>query len=145
MEILKKENIIMNAKLINKNEAIELAGKLLIDSGYVDASYIELMKKREELLSTYMGNGLAIPHGIAEAREGNVILNSGIVVVQVPEGVDFGDGNKAYMVVGIAGKNNEHLNILSNIALLFSEEKNVEEMVKAKDAQEIYEKFTKSM
>lgn len=143
MDILKKENIIMNAKLGSQDEAIELVGKLLIDSGYVEESYIDLMKKREEVLTTYMGNGLAIPHGVAEARQGNVIKESGIVVIQVPNGVDFG-GNTAYMVIGIAGKDNEHLNILANIAMIFQEAENVEKMVQAKDAQEIYDKFTET-
>lgn len=145
MEILKKDNVILGAKLANKNEAVEYAGKLLVDSGYVDESYIDLMKEREEVMSTYMGNGLAIPHGVAKSREGNVIKNSGIVVIQVPEGVDFGDGNMAFMVIGIAGKDNEHLDILANIATIFNEEKNVEEMIDAKDAGEIYDKFTQSV
>ncbi|SHF06386.1 PTS sugar transporter subunit IIA [Alkalibacter saccharofermentans] len=145
MDILKKENIIMGAKLTNQDEAVEYAGKLLVDSGYVDESYIDLMKEREKVMSTYMGNGLAIPHGVAKSREGNVIKNSGIVVIQVPEGVDFGNGNKAYMVIGIAGKDNQHLDILANIATIFSEEKNVEEMISAKDAGEIYKKFTQSV
>ena len=145
MEILKKDNIILGAPWANKNEAVEYAGKLLVDSGYVDESYIDLMKEREEVMSTYMGNGLAIPHGVAKSREGNVIKNSGIVVIQVPEGVDFGDGNMAFMVIGIAGKDNEHLDILANIATIFNEEKNVEEMIDAKDAGEIYDKFTQSM
>ncbi|MBF7096043.1 PTS sugar transporter subunit IIA [Alkalibacter mobilis] len=145
MDILKKENIIIGAELNSKDEAVEYAGRLLIDSGYVEESYIDLMKEREEVMSTFMGNGLAIPHGVAKSREGNVIKKSGIVVIQVPKGVDFGDGNTAFMVIGIAGKDNEHLDILANIATIFNEEKNVEAMVNAKDADEIYQKFTQSV
>lgn len=145
MEILKKENIILGAAFDSKDQAVEYVGNMLVESGYVEPEYIGLMKEREEVMSTFMGNGLAIPHGVAKSREGNVIKNSGIVVVQVPQGVDFGSGNRAFMVIGIAGKDNEHLNILANIATIFNEMENVEIMINAKDPDEIYQKFTETV
>ena len=145
MEILQKKNIRLNVSFKDKDEAVEMAGNMLLESGYVDESYIDLMKKREETMSTFMGNGLAIPHGVAESRGECIIKESGIVVIQVPDGVDFGNGNLAYMVIGIAGKGDEHLEILSNIAMIFDDADNVEALKTATDPDEIYKKFTETM
>ncbi|HCX64903.1 MAG TPA: PTS mannitol transporter subunit IIA [Eubacteriaceae bacterium] len=145
MEILQKKNIRLNVSFKDKDEAVEMAGNMLLESGYVDESYIDLMKKREETMSTFMGNGLAIPHGVAESRGEGIIKESGIVVIQVPDGVDFGNGNLAYMVIGIAGKGDEHLEILSNIAMIFDDADNVEALKTATDPDEIYKKFTETM
>ena len=144
MDILQRENIVLGASFESKDQAVEYVGNMLVKAGYVAPEYIDLMKERETVMSTFMGNGLAIPHGVSKSREGNIIKHSGIAVVQVPQGVDFGDGNLAFMVIGIAGKDNEHLNILANIATIFNEMENVELMVNAKDPEIIYQKFTES-
>jgi mannitol/fructose-specific phosphotransferase system IIA component len=110
--------------------------QLLVSGGYVDEHYIEEMIKREDLSTTFIGNDIAIPHGTESAKED--VLESGISVIQVPEGVDF-NGQKARMVFGIAGKDNTHLEILSNIAILCSDMDNVEKLVAAKSKEEIME------
>lgn len=133
--ILTKENIILNASIGSKEEAIKLTGSILVDKGYVESSYVEKMLEREELTSTYMGNFVAIPHGTEDSKE--LVKESGISFVQVPQGVDFGAGNIVKLLIGIAGKNNEHLDILSNIAIVCSEEENIEKLVNAKTADEI--------
>lgn len=133
--ILTKENIILNAFVGSKEEAIKLTGSILVEKGYVEASYIGKMLEREELTSTYMGNFVAIPHGTEDSKE--MVKESGISFVQVPQGVDFGAGNIVKLLIGIAGKNNEHLDILSNIAIVCSEEENIERLVNAKTADEI--------
>ncbi|WP_153126388.1 PTS sugar transporter subunit IIA [Peribacillus tepidiphilus] len=135
MSILKKENILLNQKVSNKEEAIKIAGQILVDQGYVKEEYITEMLKREELTSTYMGNYLAIPHGTEEGKA--AVLHSGLSVVQVPEGVDFGNGNIVKILIGIAGKDNEHLDILSKIAIVCSEVENVEKLVNAQSVEEI--------
>jgi mannitol PTS system EIIA component len=134
-EILTKANIVLNAKLATKEEAIRRTGEVLVSQGYVDASYIPKMLEREELASTYMGNFVAIPHGTEDSK--SAVHTSGIAVVQVPDGVDFGEGRLVKLLVGIAGKNNEHLDILSNIAIVLSEEENIQTLVDAKSAEEI--------
>ena len=96
------------------------------------------MKDREDVVSTFMGNGLAIPHGTEEAK-GNVI-QSGLTLLQIPEGVDW-NGEEVKVVVGIAGKDGEHLDLLSKIAITFSEEENVERIINAKSADEIKQVF----
>ncbi|MGE8203359.1 PTS sugar transporter subunit IIA [Heyndrickxia sp. NPDC080065] len=139
MSILSKENILLNQQISSKTEAIKMTGKILVDKGYVKEDYIEEMLKREEIASTYMGNYIAIPHGTENAKSS--VLESGLSVVQVPEGVDFGGGNIVKILIGIAGKNNEHLDILSKIAIVCSEEENVEKLVQANLEDEILQIF----
>ncbi|ABO67205.1 MULTISPECIES: PTS sugar transporter subunit IIA [Geobacillus] len=133
--ILKKENIVLNAQPKTKEEAIRLAGEVLVKQGYVDPSYIDAMLEREQLTTTYIGNNVAIPHGTEEAK--SLVKQSGISIVQVPGGVDFGGGNQATIVIGIAGKDGEHLDILSKLALVCAEADNVAAMANAKTAEEI--------
>lgn len=133
--ILANENILLNTAVGTKEEAIRLTGRILVEKGYVDASYIEKMLEREALTSTYMGNFVAIPHGTEDSK--SFVKESGISFVQVPQGVDFGGGNIVKLLIGIAGKDNEHLDILSNIAIVCSEEENIEKLVAAKTAEEI--------
>lgn len=133
-KILKMENIRLNEKFESKYDAIRMAGELLVSGGYVDEHYIEEMIKREDLSTTYIGNDIAIPHGTESAK--NDVLESGISVIQVPEGVDF-NGEKARVVFGIAGKDNTHLEILSNIAIFCSDMDNVEKIVAARNEEEI--------
>jgi PTS system mannitol-specific IIA component len=135
MEILTKQNIVLNADTVSKFEAIENAGKLLVKNGYVNENYIEGMKARENEVRTFMGNGVAIPHGMNQYIK--YIKNSGIVIAQYPEGVDFGEGNTAYLVIGIAGKNNDHMAILSRIAIVCQYEENVKKLIDSKDKNEI--------
>ncbi|NNU83529.1 PTS mannitol transporter subunit IIA [Geobacillus sp. BMUD] len=135
--ILNKENIMLNAQPKTKEEAIRLAGDVLVKQGYVDPAYVDAMLEREELTSTYIGNSVAIPHGTEAAK--SLIKHSGISIVQVPGGVDFGGGNQAMIVIGIAGKDGEHLDILSKLALVCAEVDHVEAMANAKTAEEILE------
>lgn len=137
--ILTNENIYLNATFANKEEAIRHTGQILYENGYVDANYIEKMLEREKLTSTYMGNFVAIPHGTEEAKQS--VKESGIAIVQVPGGVDFGDGNIVKLLIGIAGKGDEHLEILSQIAIVCSEQENVERIVQAGSTEEILSIF----
>ncbi|WP_026702477.1 PTS sugar transporter subunit IIA [Salibacterium aidingense] len=136
--ILQEENIKMNAAFSGKEEAIRETGRILVDQGYVEESYIDAMLEREELTSTYMGNYVAIPHGTEESKDR--INASGLAVVQVPDGVDFG-GNTVKVLIGIAGKENEHLEILQKIALICSEEENITKMLQAPDKSSLLAQF----
>ncbi len=112
-DILVKKNIRLGLKSVDKYAAIKMAGEALVEGGYVEDAYIDSMIEREDVVTTYIGKGIAIPHGVSTAKE--TIKKSGISILQFPEGIDFG-GEKAYLVVGIAGVKNEHLDILANIA-----------------------------
>lgn len=123
---------------VSKDEAITAAGKLLYELGYVNESYIPAMLEREKTVSTYMGLGVAIPHGTSEAKD--EVKKTGIVLLQYPEGVDFGD-EKAYLVFGIAGIDNEHLDLLAKIGTVIEEEENLDKLKKATTPEEILKMF----
>lgn len=133
--ILNENNILLGVESESKDEAIERAGNLLVKNGYVEKEYLEGMKERESDVTSYIGNGIAIPHGMPEYKK--YIAKSGIVVIQYPNGVDFGDGNTAYIVIGIAGKNDEHISILSSIAIVCQYEENVDKLKCAGTKDEI--------
>ena len=139
-----KEGVLVEAGIktglesVDKETAIRAAGQLLVDLGYVDAGYVDAMVEREKLVSTYMGMGVAIPHGTSDAKE--TVKKSGIVVLQYPEGVDFGD-EKANLVIGIAGVGDEHLDILSNIAGSLEDEALLEELKNKADVATIMKTF----
>ncbi|MCF6410182.1 PTS sugar transporter subunit IIA [Pseudalkalibacillus salsuginis] len=137
--ILTAENIVLDAKIPNKKEAIRFVGGILYDQGYVEQGYIGEMLKREEITSTYMGNFVAIPHGTDEAKKS--VKETGLSIVTVPDGVDFGDGNTVKLLIGIAGKGDEHLEILSKIAIVCSEEANIDKILQARTAEEVISIF----
>jgi PTS system mannitol-specific IIA component len=135
-EIFAEDNIILNASFDTKEEAIIAAGMILYDNGYVEKEYIDDMLEREKVVSTYIGNCLAIPHGIRNSDE--KIFHSGISFIQVPGGVAFREG-VANLVIGIAGKDDEHLEMLGKLACICSEMENVERLIKAESNAEIIE------
>ena len=136
--ILKKEGIKTGLKSVDKETAIRAAGQLLCDLGFANEDYIQAMVDRENMVSTYMGMGVAIPHGTSNAKE--TVKKSGIVVMQYPEGVDFGD-EKAYLVIGIAGVGDEHLEILGNIVASLEDEELLETLKKNADVDTIMKTF----
>lgn len=115
---------------VSKEEAIRAAGRLLVEQGCVDESYIDAMLEREKLVTTYMGMGIAIPHGTTEQKAR--VKKSGIVMLQYPEGVDFGE-EKAQLVFGIAGVGDEHLDLLSNICTALEDEEVLNNLKTTKD------------
>lgn len=132
-EILMRSNIILGQASESKDEAINRAGRLLFEAGYVEEAYIEGMHAREAKFTTYIGSSVAIPHGENEVKD--KIIASGLVVIQYPEGVDFGSGNVAKLVIGIAGKGNEHIQLLSNIAEAIEDAPLLEKLLTTTDAE----------
>lgn len=134
-----QENMIkLNQDFTNRDLAIRAAGQLLVAGGCVDPGYIDSMIARNNDVSTYMGNFVAIPHGTDEGKKH--IKETGISIVQVPMGVDFSDDDNEQLVTvvfGISGRNNEHLELLSQIALFCSDVSNVAKLADAQSAQEI--------
>lgn len=136
--IFDERNIRLQAAFSSKEEAIRAAGQILVDNDYVNADYIDDMLAREKVVSTYIGNSVAIPHGLSESKDR--IENSGISLIQVPQGVKF-EGGTARLIIGIAGKNNEHIEILGKIAAVCIEEDKIEKLVQAKTKREILSIF----
>ena len=135
-DILPLDNILVGAAAADKWEAIRAAGRVLVEGGYVDESYVEAMVERERLTTTYMGMGLAIPHGTQQAKDS--VKRTGLSVIQYPEGVDF-DGEKAYLVVGIAGVGDEHLELLARVSEALDDEQTLEKLKNSTNPRDIYE------
>ena len=112
---LTEKDIFLGLTAQNKEEAIRFAGQKLVDNGYVKPVYIEAMLERERLTSTYLGESIAVPHGTIEAKDS--VINTGIVFCQYPAGVEFGEeaDDKAKIVIGIAARNNEHLDVIAKL------------------------------
>ena len=109
----------------SRDDAISEAGRLLVEVGAVDASYVEAMHERERSVSTHMGNLLAIPHGTNEAK--GAIQRTAISFVRYPDGIDW-NGKPTEFVIGIAGAGDDHLPILQKIAGVFVDSAQVERL-----------------
>ncbi len=139
-----KTLIKLNQHFENKEAAIRFCGNLLRDAGYVKPEYVEAMLQRNEDLSVYMGNFIAIPHGTDEAKKD--VLKSGITVVQVPKGVNFGSEESpqiATVLFGIAGIGDEHLQIIQNISIFCADVDNVIKLADAQSEDEIISLLSK--
>ena len=139
-EILTPAMILLGASAGTREEAIGQAGKLLVEGGYVEEVYVEKMQEREKIISTYIGLGIAVPHGTSGSHEH--IMHSGISIIQYPGGVDF-DGEKAYLVIGIAGTDGKHMDILTSLSTILSDEEILEEVKKTEDKMYIYNLLSK--
>lgn len=131
MPIVSKDRITLQASVADKAEAIRSAGALLVNSGCVVPDYVEGMLAREASMSTSLGNGVAIPHGMHENRRH--ILQTGISVLQLTDGVDWDEGGKVYLVIGIAAASDEHVAVLSKLADVIDNENNLIELLKTND------------
>lgn len=138
-QVLIKEGIRLNQAPVSKEEAIQAAGELLHQLGYVDETYVDAMQEREKLITTYMGMGVAIPHGTSQAK--GTVKKTGIVFLQYPEGVDFGD-EKAQLVFGIAGIEDEHLDLLAKICEVLEDEEVLEKMKTTSDLDWVMERLS---
>ncbi len=132
--VLRIRNILTGLPSESKEDAILRAGHMLEASGYVESGYAESMLEREKVASTYMGMGLAIPHGTSETKA--LVRESGIVVLQYPDGVDFGE-EKARLVIGIAGAGDAHLDILAKISSALDDEEVLERLSVTSDPEDI--------
>jgi len=135
-DIVTKDLIIASGAATTRDEAIREAGNLLLKADAVTPAYVDAMVERERSITTYMGSYLAIPHGTNESKE--TIKHSAVSLVRYVNPIDW-DGNEVRIVVGIAGVNNEHLGILSKIAIIFSDEVEAKKMLDATTVDELYQ------
>ena len=135
-DVLTRSQVKVPGDARSKDDAIREAGQLLVDAGAVSPAYVDAMFEREKSVSTYMGNFLAIPHGTNEAKD--AIGRSAISVVRYDAPLDW-NGNEVRFAVGIAGVDNGHLEILGKIAIVFSDSDEVERLLAAGSADELYD------
>jgi mannitol PTS system EIIA component len=133
-KVLELPQINLHGTATTSAEAIDEAGRILVSTGAVTAEYPRYMHDREVLVSTYMGNFLAIPHGTNEGKD--TVLASALSFVRYDDPIDWG-GNPVRFVVGIAGKDGGHMDVLSSIALIFSDEEQVDRLLVAGTPEEV--------
>src|SRR5699024_7936957 len=134
--ILAPDSIVLSGTASDSASGIDEAGALLVAAGAVDEGYVAAMHDREASVSTFMGNGLAIPHGTNEAKSS--IRRSAMSFVRYPDGIDW-NGNPTTFVIGIAGVGNEHLELLQKVAMTFSDPAQVDRLENATTTDEILE------
>jgi PTS system mannitol-specific IIA component len=135
-KVLELQQINLHGTATTSAEAIDEAGRILVATGAVTAEYPRYMHDREVLVSTYMGNFLAIPHGTNEGKD--TVLASALSFVRYDSPIDWG-GNPVRFVVGIAGKDGGHMDVLSSIALIFSDEEEVDRLLVAETPEAVLE------
>lgn len=138
-QVIIADGIKLGQKPVTKEEAIQAAGELLEKLGYVDSTYVEAMQERERLVSTYIGMGVAIPHGTTQAKD--TVKKTGIVFLQYLDGVDFG-AEKAQLVFGIAGIGDEHLDLLSKLCTLLEDPARLETLKTTNDVEWVLEQLS---
>jgi mannitol/fructose-specific phosphotransferase system IIA component len=141
VDVLTEETIRLGAKATDKVDAIKQSGELLVSAGYVAPSYVDGMLAREQVLSNYIGNGIAIPHGRHEDLKN--VYRTGMSVLQLPQGVDWEPGEKAYLVIGLAAVSDEHFGILTNLVEVLHDQQSIQELIHTKDSTVIIERLTR--
>ena len=135
-KVLELQQINLHGTAKTMSEAIDEAGRILVGTGAVTAEYPSYMHDREVLVSTYMGNFLAIPHGTNEGKD--TVLSSALSFVRYDDPIDWG-GNPVRFVVGIAGKDGGHMDVLSSIAIIFSDEEQVDRLLVAETPADVFD------
>ena len=131
---LPESNIHLAAQAADKQQAIELAANALEHAGYVESGYLQGMLGRELQTSTFLGNGIAIPHGTLETR--SLVKETGVQVFQFPQGIDWGEGNTAYVVIGIAARSDEHLALLRQLTHVLGDEETAAKLATLQDVKQ---------
>ena len=137
---LERSNVQLHARVANKAEAIRKAGALLVESQYMQPGYIDSMMGREKVANTFLGNGIAIPHGLPKDRD--LILRTGIAVLQVPDGVEWNRGEIVHLVVAIAAKSDEHIGILANLTGVLTDDAVARHLATTSDPNDIIDTLT---
>ena len=129
MKTITKSCIQLDARASTKEDAIRQAGTLLVDAGYIEPAYVESLLKREQVANTFLGSGVAIPHGMIDDR--HLIHHTGIAILQLPEGVAWNQEQKAYLVVAIAAQSDEHISLLRRLTRLMQQPDAIDALVHA--------------
>ena len=132
---LSQQDIHLGAAASDKQDAIRQVAAALTQAGRVSEGYVDGMLARELQTSTYLGNGIAIPHGTTDTRD--LVLDTGVQVYQFPQGISWGEDQTAYIVIGIAARSDEHLSLLRQLTHVLSDDSVAERMAKTDSAEEL--------
>ena len=138
MAILEKSSIMVGCTGYTKEAVIKKMGELMVAGGYATEKYTEAMMKKEEMVNTFIGNKVALPHGIETMK--SEILKSGMAIMTFPDGVDWGNGQTINLAVCVAAVGDEHMDVLTKVALNCMSEADTDKVV-ASSLDEIYNLF----
>lgn len=141
MAILTKEMVRLGARAVDKTDAIKQSGELLVQAGCVAPSYVDGMLARERVMSNYLGNGVAIPHG--ESKDLALVRRPGVSVLQLPEGVEWEAGEWVHLVVGLAARSDELVGILHNLLEVLQDPSSIELLAHATDPMVIVDRLAR--
>jgi phosphocarrier protein FPr len=139
---LDSSSVRLAAQAADKTDAIRQVGQLLVEAGYIEPAYVQSLLAREQVANTFLGNGIAIPHGVPKDR--GLIRQTGVAVLQVPDGVEWNPGDQVHLVVGIAAKSDEHLQILSNLTGVLGSAEEAARLAHTKNPLDIIERLSAS-
>jgi len=139
-QVLTSEMVLLGVQAANKADAIRKAGDVLVAAGCVAPSYVDGMLARERVMSTYLGSGIAIPHG--ELADLGSVYRTGVSVLQLPRGVEWEPGERAYLVIGLASTGSEHVEVLTNLVELLQVPEEITHFVHTTDPVVIVEGLT---
>ena len=135
-ELLAESSINLTATATGRDDAIRQAGEALLAAGAIEPSYIDAMLERENSVSTFVGEGVAIPHGTLAGKD--AVKSDALVLLRFPDGVDW-DGNVVSVAIGIAAKGNGHIALLSQLATILLEPEKAEALRNATTTEQVYE------
>jgi len=128
--------VFIKNEFLNKEEVIEFLGGQLVQTGAVHPDYVQAMHKREQDIGTYITEGVAIPHGTEASR--SLVRKAAIVVVKIPCGVEWINGNKVYLAFGIAGSEEEHVGLLGELATILMDADQKEQLMAAESEDDLF-------
>ena len=125
--VLEKKNILLNRKPGTKEDIIRHIGNIFVSQGLTKEEYTSAMLEKDKIYNTYIGNSVAIPHGVAAAKK--EVLKTGIVMMTIPEGQEWGAPEKVRVIIGIAAVGDEHLDVLQKIAMYLSSPEDIDRLM----------------
>ncbi|MGA3703419.1 phosphoenolpyruvate--protein phosphotransferase [Ralstonia pseudosolanacearum] len=129
------ERIRLQQRATDKTSAIRAAGRLLADTGCIDPAYIDSLLRRETVANTFLGHGVAIPHGMGEDR--HLIRQTGIAVLQFPDGLEWHPGQTTHLVFAIAAQSDEHITLLRRLTRLLNDDARLRQLFSTQRAEDI--------
>ncbi len=126
---------------LTKAAVVEFLGGQLVQAGAVHPDYVPAMHKREQDIGTYITEGVAIPHGTEASRR--LVRKAAIVVLKIPHGIEWNNGNKVYLAFGIAGSEEEHIDLLGELAAILMDADQKAELMAAESEDELFIRLTK--
>ena len=130
------DHVLLNRKFASKQEVIRAIGEIMVRCGEVTPRYVLGMFEKEDQYSTWITEGVALPHGTNQVK--SEVLRNSVVLVQIPDGVEWGDGKTVYLAIGLAGTGNEeHLKLLSALAEVLQHQANVERLRSSDSEEEV--------